>query len=995
MLGFDPSTLRHSFLLVSYNMPSNTPTHLLIDSFTYSRVDTIQDILLRERDELHEEIEEAAKLIAQLQLSPRQSSRSVYIDTPIARSRRVVHQWQGPPRALNLDEERDDYDQSVMIDQATNSPLPEPASVEMTAREGDSLSPPKSPEQMIANSGDLFSPRSIHAAFTPSIVSQGAPQTTPRHSSPPPDFIIDRSGASIQDRLTRLYHVIATPRQEQNAQPVTAATISLPERSPRLRAATIRQVEVQLGQQGLVDVNLSPATPDGCQEDEETSQRSEGVLSPSASTLHPDTNHSPPDTQESPCSPDHTPPPDFDPVIHTPHLLQLRFQPHRRGKRGKTSTVDRTSRTRPNKRSKTQHSQGRATGEAATSTIPCPSAMVSTATQNKTVSPLARPVDMATTLSPDSVPDNIPVPQPQQRERPPMPMPIPTKPKLSVLDAFEQYFDKEVYKLICDQSNKYHASHGHTSQPFDRALLAKFFAVLISAGLQGRQKRTREWWSENPAYNFLFAQQNMTRTEFETCLRYLHFTQHEFDPTVNDRAYKVRPFLDIMRERFKSVYRIGQHVTIDEAMIPLKSRLRLKQFIPSKPDRWGVKMWVLADSKSGYVQTFQLYQSDKGYDPAAVPEYLISPSQVVFHLMQDAGLLDENRIVYTDNLFTSVGLAHELLKRRTHLVGTMRKRRKHFPFGKVTPTKQRGDSKQHMFHYSPGTGKKNRQATSTTTATSDTKQQCNETRLFATGWEDNRTVYILSTFNPSSQPNSAKSRRWSKGERRYIDVDTPSIIRDYNEYMGGVDIADAKRSYYKIRIKQLRRWYLQVVFYLLDTAINNAHIIYHEANQGRFPLTNYAFRAALIEALVKQAASKNIVSTRKRSKGTAEENTRRQRNPRAKEAPRTSLLTMLPELTLDDIKQERRCIHQRDHITRVSNIPVKNPRMIRKGGNNEETPQKIKTYRKGAICAQCKNRNSRTSVGCKVCNVPLHVAGNSLGDCWIKFHQHHRSGNQS
>ena len=42
--------------------------------------------------------------------------------------------------------------------------------------------------------------------------------------------------------------------------------------------------------------------------------------------------------------------------------------------------------------------------------------------------------------------------------------------------------------------------------------------------------------------------------------------------------------------------RIGYNVTIDEYMIPFKGRHLAKQYIPSKPTKWGFKCYVLADS---------------------------------------------------------------------------------------------------------------------------------------------------------------------------------------------------------------------------------------------------------------------------------------------------------------------------------------------------------------------------------------------------------------
>ena len=51
--------------------------------------------------------------------------------------------------------------------------------------------------------------------------------------------------------------------------------------------------------------------------------------------------------------------------------------------------------------------------------------------------------------------------------------------------------------------------------------------------------------------------------------------------------------------------------------------------------------------------------------------------KVCMNLMQS--LLDHGRTFFVDNFYTSYELARSLLKRKTHLVGTLRANRKHLP----------------------------------------------------------------------------------------------------------------------------------------------------------------------------------------------------------------------------------------------------------------------------------------------------------------------------
>ena len=53
----------------------------------------------------------------------------------------------------------------------------------------------------------------------------------------------------------------------------------------------------------------------------------------------------------------------------------------------------------------------------------------------------------------------------------------------------------------------------------------------------------------------------------------------------------------------------------------------------------------------------------------------------------------------------------------------------------------------------------------------------------------------------------------------------PKVIDQYNFFMGGVDIADQRRSYYHTQLRSCRNWY-PLFFWLLETAIINLFILY-------------------------------------------------------------------------------------------------------------------------------------------------------------------------
>ena len=66
------------------------------------------------------------------------------------------------------------------------------------------------------------------------------------------------------------------------------------------------------------------------------------------------------------------------------------------------------------------------------------------------------------------------------------------------------------------------------------------------------------------------------------------------------------------------MYQPHCEVSVDEAMIKFQGRSSLKQYMPLKPVKCGIKVWVLADSHNGYFQKFEVYSGKKEESPEKV-----------------------------------------------------------------------------------------------------------------------------------------------------------------------------------------------------------------------------------------------------------------------------------------------------------------------------------------------------------------------------------------
>ena len=94
-------------------------------------------------------------------------------------------------------------------------------------------------------------------------------------------------------------------------------------------------------------------------------------------------------------------------------------------------------------------------------------------------------------------------------------------------------------------------------------------------------------------------------------------------------------------------------------MIPFKGRLSIKQYMKDKPTKWGIKVFVLADSRNGYTVRLQIYA---GKNSSLSSGDLGLCSRVVLELLD--GLEEQCPTVYMDNYYTSLNyFQHCIIKK--------------------------------------------------------------------------------------------------------------------------------------------------------------------------------------------------------------------------------------------------------------------------------------------------------------------------------------------
>lgn len=241
--------------------------------------------------------------------------------------------------------------------------------------------------------------------------------------------------------------------------------------------------------------------------------------------------------------------------------------------------------------------------------------------------------------------------------------------------------------------------------------------------------------------------------------------------------------------RLPLFYNPGPNVTVDEQLMPFRGRCPFRQYIPSKPAKYGIKIWAACDAASSYAWNLQVYTGKRN---GGAPEKN-QGMRVVLDMTQ--GLSGHN--ITCDNFFTSHQLGQELLKRKLTMVGTVRKNRSELP-PQLLKTENRPVE------------------SSTFVYTADTT-------LVSYIPKKGKNVVLMSTLHRDGRLCGQEHQK-------------PEMIMDYNATKGGVDNLDKLVGAYSCKRKTLR-WPLVIFFDMLDISAYNAFVIWMslspEWNRGK------------------------------------------------------------------------------------------------------------------------------------------------------------------
>ncbi|KAK7140748.1 hypothetical protein R3I94_013126 [Phoxinus phoxinus] len=351
-----------------------------------------------------------------------------------------------------------------------------------------------------------------------------------------------------------------------------------------------------------------------------------------------------------------------------------------------------------------------------------------------------------------------------------------------IKSTFELFLTEEILKIVLEMSNV-EGRHVFAEEwtDLDLADIQAYIGVVILAGVyRANHEAMASLWHPDSGRGIFRAV--MTLKTFKKISRIIRFDdkQTRISLSVNDKLAAIRVVWNKWAERLPMMYNPGPNVTVDDFLVPFRGRCPFRQLKPSKPTKYGIKIWAVRDSKTSYVWNMQVY-TGKSVSGNQEKE---PGTRIVLDVTE--GL--EGHTIFCDRFFTSLALSQELLKRRLTMVGIIDKNKPELPPA-LLATKGRACFSS-MFGF---------------TETHSLVSYCPK---------KGETVLLLSTLHRDASVSSRDDKK-------------PTIILDYNKSKG-VDNLEKMVATYTCKRKTVR-WPMVLFFNMLDVSALNSYVLWTDA----------------------------------------------------------------------------------------------------------------------------------------------------------------------
>ncbi|XP_047099197.1 piggyBac transposable element-derived protein 4-like [Schistocerca piceifrons] len=250
-------------------------------------------------------------------------------------------------------------------------------------------------------------------------------------------------------------------------------------------------------------------------------------------------------------------------------------------------------------------------------------------------------------------------------------------------------------------------------------------------------------------------------------------------------------------------------LTADEQLVPFRGRCSFTQYMPSKPAKYGIKIFWLCEATSAYASDRIVCTGRKPYEPIQ--------KNVGLNVVKDLAksIEESSKNITVDNFFTSVQLAEEMLQKQITVVGTIKQNKPEIPNEMKLSASRAIHSSLFAFR--------------------------GDTTMVSYVPKMKKSVVLIGTMHHDRNIDETHAKK------------KPDIMKFYNSTKGGVDQMDQKICYYTCK-RQTRRWPFALWVNMMDVAAMNSeilfsaqHLTYHSGSSDK----RHLFLRDLAEEMVR------------------------------------------------------------------------------------------------------------------------------------------------
>jgi hypothetical protein len=387
----------------------------------------------------------------------------------------------------------------------------------------------------------------------------------------------------------------------------------------------------------------------------------------------------------------------------------------------------------------------------------------------------------------------------------------------TIREMFALFISADIVREICEETNRQlrRLSNNKIEQLSEDELYA-FIGIMLASGRNHTRKLSlNELWTSEEPFSQPFFTAAMSRDRFINIYSNIRFDNREtrrerFEVSL-DKLEPIKSIFSKLVDACKFNYSPSFDITVDERLAAYRGNCPFRVYMKSKPAKYGIKIWVAADAGTAYICNMQIYTGMVNNK-----REVNQGNRVVMELVERQ--YGTNRGITSDNFFTSVPLADNLLSKNLTITGTLRKNKREIP-KEFLASKER-PLHSSLFGFTP-----------------------NKT-LVSYVPQKNKAVLLLSTQFLGNDISQTETKK-------------PEMIIHYNKTKGGVDTGDKMTAEYSC-VRSTRRWPFRLFMEMLDIAALNAYLLWIE-KYPEWKKNNRSNRKCFIRELSLELAKPNII----------------------------------------------------------------------------------------------------------------------------------------